>query len=356
MGIYLFNYLSLPLYYVVLRNKKYFCYLVTIQLFLIQAMRDITLGVDLVTYNAGFQYIKGLSFLELMSRLSFIRVARLEYPFSFESGYVVLNWIVAKMGIDFHGFLAICAVIISVSVGRFIYKTSDNPLLSFSIFISFNMFAYCLGILRQSLALALVLWSLDAIMNGKRLKAFAVIMLAFWFHRTAILWLPLLFLANVRMRRKYFLYVFCLGEIMLSCASFLYTTVIAKVLLIIGLHHVNVNFQYNNFSMLILLISIVVLTFINFERFSNIKYNVSCWGLLLLLLLQPIAMCNDVFARASTLYTVLLIILIPGLIFSYANKHTKTMTEVAVYILMFGFMIYSLSGNIAGIVPYRFYF
>ena len=107
MGIYLFNILSLPIYKAIFKSKKVFCALIALQLFFILALRDISVGTDLPTYSAGFEYIRSLSFLDMISKLRFIRVSELIYPFSFESGYVILNWLIAKVGLGFHSLLAI---------------------------------------------------------------------------------------------------------------------------------------------------------------------------------------------------------------------------------------------------------
>lgn len=351
MLIYILNYLSLPIYKIVIKHKKVFCIIVSLQLFLILALRNPILGTDLQIYSKGFQYISRLSFTEMISKLHLIKVADLIYPFSFESGYTVLNWSISRIGLGFQGLLAVCAAINVISIGRFIYKYSDEPVLSFAIFISFNMYFYCFGILRQSLALSIMLWAIPYMIDKNYLKAALVIFVAFLMHRTAIVVFPLILLAKIKVKRNYFIYTYIAGAILIFTASLIYRTLILRIMQIMNIGYVSIDFHINNFTILIMAIGIIIYLLIDFKVFENQSLNLSCWAVVLLFLLQPFAMCNDVFARISELYTVFLIILIPGLIYTYKNKNTRLVAEICVFVLMFGFMIYSYSKS--EIVPYR---
>lgn len=121
MAIYIFNFLSLPVYGKIF-NRRSVCWLAGVQMFLILALRADTLGVDLVSYKAGFDYISGLSFTEMLSTLRFFLQAKLPYPLSFESGWVVLTWLISWFGLGFHFLLVVCAGINMIACSRFIYK------------------------------------------------------------------------------------------------------------------------------------------------------------------------------------------------------------------------------------------
>ena len=66
------------------RNKKIVIFMCCTTMFLFLALRAETLGVDLDNYSAGYNYIRGLNFSEMISRLHFFRTAELVYPFSYE--------------------------------------------------------------------------------------------------------------------------------------------------------------------------------------------------------------------------------------------------------------------------------
>jgi len=354
MGIYYFNILSLPIYKFLIKNKKMLCIVISMQMFLILALRNEILGVDYLTYSAGFKYIKGLSFSELLSSCRVIRTAKLVWPFSFESGYVVLNWIVGKIGLEFYGLQVVCAAINMISFGRFIYKYSENPILSFAMFIALGMYRNCFGILRQSLAVSIVLWAVPFILEKKNVKAYAVILLGFLFHRTAILFLPLVWLVNIKVSKKLFRYCFCLWGVLLAIGIPVYNFFVANILKIFGYYgYETEKMEYNNLILLMFIISIIIYFAISFTNFKDQVINSACVIYLLGVFLEIFGMCNEVFARSVEYYFLFIIILIPNLLSKYRVWNTKVVVGAIIYALMVLYMYMDLEGSI--LVPYRMY-
>ena len=84
--------------------------------------------MDLPTYQTGFEYISGLSFADMAVTLNFFHFADLPHLWGFESGWVVLNWLVSAFGFGFHGLLVVCAAINMAVCGWFISRYSKNSL------------------------------------------------------------------------------------------------------------------------------------------------------------------------------------------------------------------------------------
>ena len=350
MWIYLANYFSLPIYRTVLKNKKTFCIIVSLQLFLILALRDTAMvDVDIPVYDKAFQMVQNFSFSNLLSEINFFTQGG---SIRFEGGYVIFCWLISHIGIGFHGLLVFCAAINCVSVGRFIYKYSGNPLLSFSIFIAFNMYTYCFYILRQSLALSIILWSVPFMLEGKRIKAMLIILLASCFHLTALILIPLLFVFNTPITRKKFVYVSITGIFLTFVSPFIYSNIISKILVNFGVYYTDVHFRLNNFVILITIFAILIFMFIDFKIFDDKSLNLVCWGFLFLFLVEPFGMCNEVFARSTELYTIFIVILIPEIIRRYKDHKISQLTNSLVYVLMFGYLVYSLNFG-SHIVPYK---
>ena len=212
MWVYLFNVITIPIYAFLIKDRKKFVLLVALQLFLISALRSITVGVDLDNYSAGYEYIKDLDFGDLLSRLRLSGLADIYYAFSYENGYAVLNWFSAHMGLSFHGFMVLCSVINIGAVSLFVYKYSKKPWISFVIFSTFGFLPFTFGILRQSLAIAMILFSYMFLDKNKKIYSLLFFLIAFSFHRTAILCLPLLLLAHKkRITKKVFSISLCVG-------------------------------------------------------------------------------------------------------------------------------------------------
>lgn len=373
MGIYLFNILSIPIYRIFIKDKKFFTIAISFQMFLIMALRDVTIGADLGNYADGFQYISTLGFAELISKLRFIRTADLIYRYSYESGYVVLNWFVAKLGFSFHGFLVILAAFNMISFGTFIYRYSKIPWLSFVLLSGLNMYEYAFGILRQSLAVSIVLWSVPYILEKKRVKTCLTILLAFMFHRTSVLFLPLLFFVEKPLTKKVFRYHMLVWACMMAVTPILYEKVLGKILKLIGKgRYAVVDFRLNNQILLMLAIAIIIYLFIDFRNFASRQEGLILWGYLLSIPVEIVGMCNDSFARSIEYYYIFVILLIPAVIAGYQfrgyyesdgklsyfsikwSAAIRLFATVSVVLLVVLLMVYNLSDSL--LIPYKLYF
>ncbi|MGO5542848.1 EpsG family protein [Blautia sp. HCP3S3_H10_1] len=375
MSLYILNMGILPIYSLLKKkNKKYGVFFVGLQLFLILALRDITVGVDLSNYGGGYKFIGGLTFKSLLSRLHLIQTAELVYPYSYESGYCVINWIFSKLGFSFHGFLIICAAFTIISLCIFINKYSSKPWLSFALYIGLGMYEYSFGILRQTLALSILLYGIDFIKQKKFKKFIFIVFIAFTIHRLAILFCVLYFLGNKIITKR------LMGSCIFSCIIFLgiskmfYTGVIGRLLSIIGKStYAESNFSINNQIILMFLIALLILFAVDFDLFKRKDMNLFMWSFLCAIPIEIIGMNNDGFARAIEIFYIAIIILIPNIINTYGVRYckntygqkykirwngnqlllTKLIAEIIVFVLVFGLYIYLLKAS--PIVPYKLY-
>lgn len=110
---------------------------------LIQGLRHISVGTDLISYIPGLRAAEHLNFLQ-GDRL-----------YNYEIGYSIFTKILAKMNISDQTFLFIVAAIIIIPIGYNIYKNSKMPGLSLFIYITLGFFTFTFSGLRQSIALAI---------------------------------------------------------------------------------------------------------------------------------------------------------------------------------------------------------
>lgn len=369
MLIYIYNLLSMPIYGLILKNKKTFCYVASFQMFVILALRDVTIGMDLANYYAGYEYIGTLSFNEMISKLHLIKVADLIYPFSYESGYVVINWIISHLGFSFHGFLVIVAAFTMISVGHFIYKYSTNCWISYTLFAGLSMYTYSFGILRQTIAVCLMLWAVQMIENKQKVKFLLCIFVAFMIHRTAIIVVPLCYLSNIKITKnliyKYFLA--CLAWMFIAPAF--YSRVISFILSYLGkTRYINSSYALNKQIVLMFTILLLTALFCDENIFSINSARIVMWGYMLSLPIEVLGMCNDSFARIIEYFFIFAIILIPLVIYNY-GFHFNEKGEITVrrnniliikvlmsWIIVVSMMYMMISGlTDTALVPYKFY-
>lgn len=354
MGIYLYNYLSLPIYRMLIKNRKMYCVMVSIQLFLILACRDVTVGADLAVYMSGYNYIKGLSFFDMLTRLNLFMTADLEWPYTFESGYVLFNWIVARLGISFHGFLIVCAAVNIISIGVFIYRYSKMPELSFSMFVALGMYTYCFGILRQSLALSVLLWSVPYVLKHDKLKVAIYVLVAFMFHRISIIFIFLILLYEIKITKNKYIFWGLVSFGMMILSPFLYKYIFVKLLTLLGKTvYSEMNFHLNGFMIMMLFIYVMIYSLFNIRMLDNFIMRLSCWGFFVSMLMEIFALSNEIINRGLEVVFVFVIILLPNLFSSYKETQSRKIMVSVTYVFFLLFLIYNVIDS--PIVPYSLY-
>jgi hypothetical protein len=244
-----------------------------------------------------------------------LKVASLVYPYSYESGYVVLNWLIGKLGISFHGFLVLCAAFVVFSIIAFIYRYSRCPWISLVLFIGFGSYGYTFGILRQTLAMSIMLWCVPAALDKKWIKFAVLAVVAFTIHRTSLLFLPLFLVRHLKINRLRIIVCLCVNLVLLILAPLLYNSVIKSVLLMLGkATYTASSFQLNNQILFMLLVVVGVLLTVDMRFFDDPVQRLILWALLLSLPLEILGMCNDGFARAVEYYFIFIYLLIPNVI------------------------------------------
>lgn len=200
MNIYIFNLLSIVFYsyfYSLFKDKskekriikKIFVILFTIQLFLFLSLRDTSVGIDVNRYVEHFHYISRSSLPEFLLHRH-------------EIGYKTLTKLITFFTENQQVFLTIIASISVFPVGKFIYKYSNMPFLSFALYISFNFYAFTFSGLRQAIAFSIILISFDYLISRKPFRFFLTVIVATLFHKSAIFFLPAYVLTKIKLNKK----------------------------------------------------------------------------------------------------------------------------------------------------------
>lgn len=130
----------------------------------------------------------------------FENVENIFYLLAFEPGFYYLNYIVSVVSDNYTIVLVIQAIIIYVLHFYIIKKYSLLPFVSLMIW--FGFYIGSVFFVRFHVALAITLFSFIFIVDRKFWKFFICILIAFCFHRTAILFIPAYFLFNKVFTRK----------------------------------------------------------------------------------------------------------------------------------------------------------
>lgn len=354
MWIYILNVLLIILYNFVIKNKKIYVIVCSIQCFMLLALRSNLIGPDASYYYEGYKYISGLSFIDMVSRLNLFKACSLIYPLKFESGFVIMNWIVSHLGFSYHFFLVICAAINMTIFGKVIYKYSKIPWLSFVVFCTFGTYLYFFGILRQSLALCFFMLSFMYALEGKTKKSAIMYFITFLFHRVSIVLLPILFLVNSKTKiskRNTIILVFT-SIPFIFVSKYLIRFVQSVVNYFNGGSYVGGNFGVNKLLLFLYVVAIMIIIFINFKKHEDDKlFNILVWILIISIFLDIMGQYNEVWERSVQLYTSFLILLIPYVVYQYRKQKGIILVSLILVLLLIGYMCYYLKGYY--IIPYE---
>ncbi len=341
MAIYLLLFISVPCWYLLLKkHKKIYVSVIAIELLALLLLRSPQLGVDMSNYSAGYAYIAGLSAKEMFSSLNFLFPADIYNLYAYESGYVVLNWVLSHIGIGFQGFLVLYAFFCVITHSRFIYKYSKNPCLTFLIFIAFAAFGYIFGLLRQSIAASILLLSVDAIRDKKFIKFLLLVLLAFTFHRSALIFLPLYFASKIKFKSKTFLWGFALYATELIALVTVAKYLIEIVLAAFGKTSYSISaFSLNKFTLLLIASLVFFLLTMNFKKnYEDKNFNLICAGLWLGVYVQLGSSYLDLVGRMYTGYFLLFFALAMSWAMSELKKQSKLMYYGAL-VMFFGVLL-----------------
>lgn len=163
---------------------KFFMAITFLQLVIVHSFVDPFSLPDLPSYYSVFKtHSNSYDFLTLDKIID----ADLE-PF-----YLLLSKIVSIIFGNFSIFLVLVSLFVLGAFFFFIKKYSPYVFLSILLLL-LSVFNISIFILRQFIAIAICLFSINSIMEKKQIKFLVLIFIAFLFHRTAIVFIPVYYL------------------------------------------------------------------------------------------------------------------------------------------------------------------
>ncbi len=140
-------------------NRKVYLKLIMFFLFLIMGLRDISVGIDTLSYVENFNGISRLSFSEMVKDV-------LNSP---EPLYIILTWIASLFSSDYTLFLLIWALFPVCSM-YVVFKeelsNSNDYLIAIIVFFLLGLFAFFVAGIRQTAAISIVMAAAIRMNNG----------------------------------------------------------------------------------------------------------------------------------------------------------------------------------------------
>ena len=156
-------------------TKKFFLIYVCMVLIIISAIRSVDVGNDTLQYWRAFTRISELPVKDLWTT-------------RYEPGFVILCYLLGLISDNPQILLVVTSFIIFIPFFIFFYRNSEDVVLSSYLFVSLSMFGLYLSMMRQAIAIAIILMGLEFFYKKKKYFIFFLFCLLAWqFHNSALI-------------------------------------------------------------------------------------------------------------------------------------------------------------------------
>jgi len=172
------------------KAKRTYLVLCGIILFLMIALRHYSLGsADSTNYYNNWIRLSTMPYQYLQD---FMKISDME------PGYLFVVWCLSRVFPSAQYLFVLTGLLFSVAICRTVYLNSENVMVSMIMCICLGMYTFMLQGLRQAIAMSICMLAIEACKRRKLFKFLILILLAFLFHRTCIIFLPVYFLYGLK--------------------------------------------------------------------------------------------------------------------------------------------------------------
>lgn len=258
------------------------------------------------------------------------------YKEVYESLFYLLNVIVNNFSKDYTIMLFVQSLIINILIYSNIKKYSISPV--FSTFIWFAVFFGGIFFVRQTIAIAILFFSLRFIVERKIWLFMIMVIIAGNFHRSAYIFILSYFIYNLNLTRKFFIIAlvssfvfssFAIGHLLTFFSGFdfgqfserteIYATD-GKTNITYGSSYSSLETMYRGISYRIVILLVTLIFYYKLYQkdiFFRGVYNIYFLGLIMFILFVPVSVA---LIRFSSYFEIFQVFLFPYLIYQYRNK------------------------------------
>ena len=185
------------------RAKRIYIIIMTLVLCLFSAIRNYGVGVDTFQYYVTFTNISNLSWNIIIND---IREFFNGNPYISDPGFTLFTKLFTSILDNFQWYCFLIALVFISAIGRIVYKSVDTfagYILCYGYYISLIYYNCPNNIMRQTLAMGILLWATIFIIEKKRyLYSILLIIIAITIHKSSIIGvipIGLLYVQNTRL-------------------------------------------------------------------------------------------------------------------------------------------------------------
>lgn len=320
-----------------LKRKKQYVYIVSILLILQSGLRNLAVGDDTYAYNTAFIAANTkYTYSEVFSNLNMYLTGKADSDF----GYIFIEKFFSDiLNGNFRIFLFLIAILFFISLAKFILNNTNklsDIIVAYTIYSALYFSFYSITGIRQTIAMAIVMFSIPHIKDKKIIKFFVLFILALTIHKSAIIFILFYLINRFKKVGKYsFFLALFLFPLMMGLKGQMLTIFQS----IIGYDSYNELEGAGTFTFTLLFLLVSILTY--WKRKYIIKNNEHSQflfsALALCLFLLPLSWINPNLIRIIMYFSIYLLVIIPAIVNSFSTislKFTRDLKVVCIVLLM----------------------
>lgn len=340
------------------RNKTFIGLLMCMLILsLIAGFRAIDVGADTKVYSNFFLLAKSSS--------SFINY-KLSMQSEVESGFLLLTWVIGKLGMNWTGFLFSVNFLNNFFILESIYLLRDRINLDIALLLyMFIFWPYSLNIMRQSLGMSLVLYGITLLVKNKKILSMFAFLCAISFHKSSVFFVALLLLLLLFL---YFENNFVISNVLFGLFSFIFILFRYQILHLIEnlgflgekygdyFNSYGVNSGFSFFNFLFIFVPFLIISFHAKKSgvFKDKKIYLLAVMIFVGIVMNLLTRINYIFFFRTALYMLILQIIYYSFVIKN-DKYNKVILSIVLVVYMFsGFFIMFVLGNYGALFPYHF--
>lgn len=307
-------------------SDKIFLTIVFFTFFFFVAFRGFDIGNDTKMY------------LNLFNKCGIEKWSILKYNTYFEKGYVVFNILLSYISKSSRFFMIIMSAIFNYGFYRFIKKYSKNYLLSTLMYLGLLFFYTSMTMMRQFCAILIVLYALKYAEQKKIIPFILCIIFASLFHSSAWIGIIYYFIDNLKFTKKRVIIILIISMVLSAFIG----PAVDKFYSIIGrTNYYESRVGSDSISTILYAFIYFILFFICYivshkkhsEELKDEKTNFYLYSILLASCTSILAINMNILSRAILYFSILTIIAVPNILYTYLNKKDNRMIASIILII-----------------------
>lgn len=322
MNIFLLSYIlilvvGLFCHYNNKRQKKNFCIFSGCIYFLLAALRSYKVGGDTFNYCNMFAAVGKMTVSQILTTSEKDPV------------FFLFLSMVRRITDNYTVLLIIVAAFFIGTVWTYIYRYSDDPVLSIIILLAFNLYQFSLTGMRQTIAMGFIVLAIMAMNQNKKVIPYLFVFIGSLFHQSALIFICIPLLRNYRVGKQ----VCRMVSFLLILCFALRQTIAGMLVGYLAERGYGLSLSDSGITMFLVIAFLFALAVLFMDEYKNTdeNYHIQYYMGWLAVFFEILVTSQNIFFRIAFYFLISFITLIPNVVCRARNEATRKILKIGLY-------------------------